>query len=103
MKHYNKDLFDLAEAELHAQLLAMSTNFDSVQFCYKFSRNHNHEYEWLVGRFMSSGYDRPHAEQIAHREITHTLKNKFPDLVEKIGDAPNHYHGGTMSLWRRKR
>jgi hypothetical protein len=102
MSHYNKAFFQLAEVEMHTQLLALPTDFNSVQFCNEFSRNHNQEYLWLVKRFMTRGYDRPHAVQIANREITHTLKNKFPDLVEKIGEAPNHYHGGTMSLWRRK-
>ena len=90
MSHYNKAFFQLAEAEMQTQLLALPTDFNSVQFCNEFSRNHNQEYEWLVKRFMTRGYDRPHAVQIANREITHTLKNKFPDLVEKIGEAPNH-------------
>jgi hypothetical protein len=100
--HYNKALYRHAEAELRDQALAMPPRFDSVQFCNGFSANHSQEYERLVRRYMNSprAWDRPHAVQIAHREITHTLKNKYSDLVEKVGEAPNP-HGGTMSLWRR--
>ncbi len=100
--HYNKEFFNMAEAEMHAQLLAMPKQFDSVQFCDELSRNHKLEYEWLVTRFVARGYDRPHAVQITHREITHTLRSKFANLVKKVGDAPNHYHGGKMSLWRKR-
>ncbi len=83
-------------------LRAMSTNFDSVQYLYKFSQRHHTKYDEFVNRYMEMGWDRAHAEWIAHREITHTLRNKLFELVEKVGDAPNHYHGGKMSLWKKK-
>lgn len=100
--HYNKAFYRHAEAELRDQALAMPVCFNSVEFCDAFSINHRPEYEWLVQRYMNSPrqWDQPHAVQIAHREITHTLKNKCSDLVAKVGEDRNP-HGGTMSLWRR--
>ena len=97
--HYNKFLFDSAESEMRDQILQMSPQFTSKDFVDGFARDSGHEYEALVRRYLGP-YDRPHAEQIAHREITHTLRNKFSDLVTKIGDCSNP-KGGTMSLWRR--
>jgi hypothetical protein len=100
--HYNKALLQHANAELRDQASSMSQTFNSVDFCEAFAANYPLEYEWLVQRYTQSPkhWDRPHAVQIAHREITHTLKNKYSDLVQKVGEAPNP-RGGTMSLWRR--
>ena len=100
--HCNKAFYQHAEAELRDQILAMPSQFDSVLFCDAFKANHKQEYEWLVQRYMKSArkWDRPHAEQIANREMTHTVRNKFADLVVKVGEDRNP-HGGIMSLWRR--
>jgi hypothetical protein len=101
--HSNKALLDLAEAEMHRELLGMSTtrNFSSADYLAAFAVHAANEYGQFRTRYTSRGWDLPHATQIAHREIMHTLKNKFGDLVTKVGEAPNP-HGGTMSLWRRR-
>jgi hypothetical protein len=96
--HYNKFLFVSAESEMRDQIFRMDPEFTSRDFVEGFARDAYQEYEALVARYCH--YDRPHAEQIAHREITHTLRNKFADLVTKTGDCENP-KGGTMSKWRR--
>jgi hypothetical protein len=58
------------------------------------------EFESIVRIYTVRGYDRAHAEWVAHREITHTLRNRFSDLVAKIGECANP-KGGTMSVWNR--
>jgi hypothetical protein len=97
--HYNEFLFASAESELRDQILQMAPQFTSKDFIEGFVRDSDREYEALVARYRNR-YDHPHAEQIAHREITHTLRNKFQDLVIKTGDCKNP-KGGTMSQWRR--
>ena len=97
--HYNKFLFASAESEMRDQILQMDPEFTSKDFVEGFARDADQEYEALVARYRAR-YDRPHAEQIAHREITHTLRNKFADLVTKTGNCKNP-KGGTMSQWRR--
>jgi hypothetical protein len=97
--HYNKAFYNHADCEMRDQVLAMPKRFNSVEFCTQFSNNYPSEYEWLVLRYRRK-WDRAHAVQIANREITHTLRNKYADLVKKIGEAPNP-HGGSMSLWQR--
>jgi hypothetical protein len=97
--HYNKFLFTSAEAEIRDQILLMNREFTSLEFIEGFSNHARPEYEALIRRYLPR-YDRAHAMQIAHREITHTLRNKFGDLAEKVGDCRNP-KGGSMSRWRR--
>jgi hypothetical protein len=100
--HSNKVLLDLAQAEMHQELLSMSTrrDFSSADYLDAFAAHAPNEYAQFRARYTNRGWDLPHATQIAHREIMHTVKNKFRDLVTKVGEAPNP-RGGTMSIWRR--
>jgi hypothetical protein len=101
--HSNKELMYLAEPEMRRELLSMSTTriFSSVDYLDAFAAHAANKYAQFRARYTNRGWDLPHATQIAHREIMHTLKNKFGDLVTKVGDSPNP-HGGTMSLWHRR-
>jgi hypothetical protein len=101
--HWNKALLDLAEAEMHRELLGMSAThrFSSVDYLDAFAAHAANEYGQFRARYTNRDWDVPHATQVAHREIMHTLKNKFGDLVTKVGEAPNP-RGGTMSLWHRR-
>jgi hypothetical protein len=44
--------------------------------------------------------DRPHAIQIVHSQLMHTVNDRFARLTQKVRTIPNP-KGGDMSEWRR--
>ena len=98
--HCNDAVIRIAEAEIPDQVLRLPRQFTSADFLTGLAQHAPREYETIVRLYTVRGYDRPHAKQIAHREITHTLRNGFADLVVKVGDCPNP-KGGTMGVWNR--
>jgi hypothetical protein len=98
--HWNKKVFRILGPQIPNQIGQLPPNFDSSVLIDRVSRYAPSQYGDVVGIYTSRGYDRAHAEWIAHREITHTLRNKFSHLVVKVGECPNP-KGGTMSLWNR--
>lgn len=99
MKH-NKVLLRLAQSELEETILRMPPRFTSLQFYGLFASEFQNRYETFLRIYTRRGHDRPHAIQIANREMMHTVKNCFDHLVGKIGDCPNP-KGGVMSNWHR--
>ena len=98
--HWNKEVFRVLGPHFPNQLSQLPQSFASSRFIDRIARHAPVQYNHIVGIYVARGNDRAHAEQIAHREITHTLRNKFSHLVEKVGDCPNP-KGGIMSLWNR--
>jgi hypothetical protein len=98
--HWNKEVFRILGPQIPNQIGQLPMSFDSSMFVDRVARYAPTQYGDVVRIYVSRGYDRAHAEWIAHREITHTLRNKFSHLVEKVGQCANP-KGGTMSLWNR--
>jgi hypothetical protein len=99
--HSNAAVMSIADTKMRDLVLRLPKQFTSADFLKGLAQNARPEYEAIVGLYTARGWDRPHAEQIAHREMTHTLRNKLSDLVEKVGDCPNP-KGGVMSVWNRR-
>ena len=97
---YNKVLLSLAQSEIENVILRMPPRFASLQFYDLFVSAFRDRYETFLRIYTRRGHDRPHAIQIANREMMHTVKNCFPHLVRKIGDCPNP-KGGVISNWHR--
>jgi hypothetical protein len=96
---YNRAVLELAGSDMHRQLLLMPRRFTSREYLDGLIGLAPATYDAIVNRYMPK-WPRPHAEQIANREITHTLRNKFSNMVRKVGDCHNP-KGGIQSEWDR--
>ena len=97
---YNQRMLNVAAQEIEAQIHAMFRNYTSLEFCAGFERNHLAHYEDFVGFYMARGKDRPHAIQIVHSQLMHTVNDRFHQLTRKVQTIPNP-KGGNMSAWER--
>jgi hypothetical protein len=97
---FNRMVLELAESEMRQQLLSMPNRFTSREYLDGFVRLAPAKYDAIVSRYLTD-WPRPHAEWIANREITHTLRNKFSHMVTKVGDCENP-KGGIQSEWNRR-
>jgi hypothetical protein len=100
MGHWNKEAYRLLGQAMEDQVRRSPFAFASDFLLQGLQHNAHPEMQAFYQTYTSRGIRRPHAEWIAHREITHTLRTKFPHLVVKVGECPNP-KGGTMSRWNR--
>jgi hypothetical protein len=95
---YSNRILEVASTEIEEQLQSMPRRFRSDDFYSAFKSNYPRQYETIIRMYVARGHDRPHAIQIAHSQLMHTVNNQFDHLVRKISDCPNP-KGGRMSLW----
>jgi hypothetical protein len=97
---YNRKFLEDGHDEIEAQILAMPGNYVSLDFCTGFEENHPQLRENFIRFYMSRGHSRPHAIQIVHSQLMHTVNDRFHHLTRKIRTVPNP-RGGDMSEWVR--
>lgn len=97
---YNQQMLDLAAAEIETQIRAMPRNYTSLDFCTEFKKNYPQRYDEFVRLFTAKGHDEPHAIQLAHSQLMHTVNDRFQHLTRKVQTIPNP-KGGDMSAWER--
>ena len=78
----------------------MPRNYTSFDFCTEFERSHRQVREAFIDIYMKIRHDRPHAIQIVHAQLMHTVNDRFHHLTHKVRTIPNP-HGGNMSDWIR--
>jgi len=87
---YNQQILDLARGEIEQQIQSMPAQFTSFDFYTAFAANHS--------RIYTQRHDRPHAIQILHSQLMHTVNDRFSHLVRKTHTIANP-KGGDMSAW----
>ena len=96
---YNRKFMELGQEAIEATIQAMPQTYTSEDFCSVFASNHSDTYESFVRMFQDRN-DRPHAIQIVHSQLMHTVSDRFARLTQKVRTIPNP-KGGDMSEWRR--
>jgi hypothetical protein len=97
---YNRRMLNLAANEIETQIRAMQPNFTSLDYYRGFEQNYSAHYEDFVRHYLGRGKDRPHAIQIVHSQLMHTVNDRFHQLTRKVQTIPNP-KGGDMSAWER--
>ena len=97
---YNRRFLDLADAEIAAQIRSMPPSFTSERFCQGFAERFPEKWERFVSLYTARSHDRPHAIQIVHAQLMHTVQSRFAHLTRKTRTVPNR-KGGDMSEWVR--
>jgi hypothetical protein len=97
---YNQQMLDLAGDDIENQIAAMPLNYTSLDFCDAFAANYPTQYEEFIRLFTARGHDRPHAIQLAHTQLMHTVNDRFQHLTRKVQTISNP-KGGDMSAWVR--
>jgi hypothetical protein len=91
-------------AEMHDEIVesiqAMPNHYTSLEFYSSLARNHPRKREILIDSYMEKGHDRPHAIQIFHQQLMHTVSDRFSHLTRKVATIGNP-KGGEMSRWVR--
>jgi hypothetical protein len=96
---YNKQFLALAANQIEAQIRLMPRNYTSRDFYTAFERNHPKPYRAMICSYAGR-HDLPHATQIAHTQLMHTVNHCFHHLTRKVRTIPNP-KGGDMSEWVR--
>ena len=101
---YNRRMLERAHKEIEAQIRRMPRvkNCTSLDFYTGFQENHSTLYEEFIRMYMDrdSTVDRPHAEQVVHAQLMHTVNHCFHHLIRKVRTIPNP-KGGNQSEWIR--
>jgi hypothetical protein len=97
---YNQRMLDLAADEIRNQITAMSRDYTSLDFCTAFKRTYSAYYEEFIRFYTARGHSRPHAIQVVHSQLMHTVNSRFYHLTRKVRTIPNP-KGGEMSAWVR--
>jgi hypothetical protein len=97
---YNRRFLELAEAEIEAQIQEMPAKYTSDTFCEAFADHFPETWERFVALYTARSHDRPHAIQIVHSQLMHTVNSRFTHLTRKVRTVPNP-KGGDMSEWVR--
>jgi hypothetical protein len=99
---YNRQFMEVGRDEIAAQIREMPATFTSLDFYTRFQSNYPQVYEDFVRIYTSrdTGLDRPHAIQIVHTQLMHTVNDRFHNLARKVRTVPNP-KGGEMSEWTR--
>src|SRR6266481_5555691 len=95
---YNKCILGLAHEEIETQIRTMPQSYTSRDFYTSFENNHRQKYEDLIRIYTDRRHDRPHAVQILHSQLMHTVNECFSSLTRKVRTVSNP-KGGEMSLW----
>jgi len=97
---YNGQFLELGGEKIEQQILAMPESFNSMDFYSQFEQNYPKLYDQFILMYMSKGHDRPHAVQIVHTQLMHTVNDRYHHLARKVRTIPNP-KGGQMSEWSR--
>jgi len=97
---YNRQFLELGHAEIEGQIRTMPENYTSFDFYSGFERNYPLLYEDFICIYTDRHHDRPHAMQIVHAQLMHTVNDRFHHLTRKVRTVPNP-KGGDMSQWVR--
>ena len=99
---YNRQFLELAHDEIEAQIRQMPDHYTSFDFYTGFEGNHPQLYEDFIRIYMdrNSTLDRPHAVQIVHTQLMHTVNDRFHQMTRKVRTVRNP-KGGQMSEWTR--
>ena len=97
---YNRRFLELGEAEIEAQIRRMPRHYVSLDFCTAFETNYPQLREDFIRIYTNRNHDLPHAIQIVHSQLMHTVNDRFRHLTYKVGTIPNP-KGGEMSEWVR--
>lgn len=99
---YNRQFLELAQDEIEAQIRQMPENYTSLDFYTGFERNYAQLYEDFIRIYTdrNNTLDRPHAVQIVHTQLMHTVNDRFHHLTRKVRTVRNP-KGGEMSEWTR--
>jgi hypothetical protein len=95
---YNRRILAEMQDEIAEQIQAMPNNYTSLDFYTALRINHPHKYEAFILSYMRRGHDRPHAIQIFHSQLMHTVSHSFSRLTRKVATIGNP-KGGEMSQW----
>jgi hypothetical protein len=101
---YNAQFLQLGHVEIERQILAMPArphNYTSEDYLAGFCKNNPLLYANFIRIYTNRHHNRPHAMQIVHSQLMHTVNNCFPHLTRKVRTIPNLKKGGDMSLWVR--
>lgn len=99
-KMYNRRFLELAGTEIEAQIQAMPVTYTSDTFCAGFAERFPEKREGFVALYTARSHDRPHAIQIVHSQLMHTVNSRFTHLTQKVRTVANP-KGGDMSEWVR--
>jgi hypothetical protein len=97
---YNRQFLDLGSDEIEAQIGSMPEHYVSRDFCNGFETNYPQLREDFIRIYTDRRHDRPHAIQIVHSQLMHTVNDRFHHLTRKVRTVPNP-KGGDMSEWVR--
>jgi hypothetical protein len=98
----NRQFLELAQDEIEAQIRQMPETYTSRDFYKGFEANYPQLYEDFIHIYMDRNgtLDRPHAVQIVHTQLMHTVNDRFHHLTRKARTIRNP-KGGKMSEWAR--
>jgi hypothetical protein len=97
---HNRKFLELGRDEIEAQIRTMPRHYVSIDFCIGFESNYPQLRENFIHIYTNRGHDRPHAIQIVHAQLMHTVNDRFHHLTGKVRTVPNP-KGGEMSEWVR--
>jgi hypothetical protein len=100
---YNARFLQLGYDEIERQILDMPLgphNYTSDDYLSRFSISNPQLYQDFIDMYTKRHHTRPHALQIVHSQLMHTVSECFPHLTHKVRTIPNP-KGGDMSLWVR--
>jgi hypothetical protein len=97
---YSRRIHAEMQDEIVEQIQAMANNYTSLEFYTALEINHPQRCEALILSYMQRGHDRPHATQIFHSQLMHTVSHSFSQLTRKVATIGNP-KGGDMSQWVR--
>ena len=99
---YNQQFFNFGREQIETQIREMPSTFTSTEFLSRFEASFPAIYEDFIRIYMSwdDALDRPHAIQIVHSQLMHTVNDRFHSLARKVQTIRNP-KGGDMSEWTR--
>jgi hypothetical protein len=71
----------------------MPEHYVSLDFCNSFETNYPHLLEDFIRIYTDRRHDRPHAIQIVHSQLMHTVNDRFHHLTRKVRTIPNPKKG----------
>jgi hypothetical protein len=100
---YNSHFLQTGRDEIERQILAMPLpphNYGSDDYLRGFCASNPQLYRDWIGGYLTRHHTLPHAKQIVHSQLMHTVSTCFPHLTRKVQTIPN-LKGGDTSLWER--
>ena len=91
---------EMGHDEIEAQIGNMPERYVSCEFCNDFEANYPQLRRDFIRIYTDRGHDLPHAIQIVHSQLMHTVNDRFHHLTRKVRTVRNP-KGGDMSEWVR--